>query len=90
MLDLTMKDGVNFSKKVFERLNQEQKKSVLEIMGGKTWLIKDGCLLVISYNVTLNKFELIPWKFSRESAYFFSKETEKALYKISEKLKKIK
>ena len=51
MLDLTMKDGINFSKKEFERLNQRQKKSVLEIMGGKTWLIKDGCLLVINYNV---------------------------------------
>ena len=85
---LTMKHGIEFSKWEFERLNQRQKKTVLEIMGGKTWLVKGGCLWTFHYNVTLNRFELAPWKSSSESAK--SKELEKEIYEICEKLQKVK
>ena len=84
---LTMKHGIEASKKPFEKLNQRQKKQVLEIMGGKTWFVKDGMLWIFWYRE--NGFGIIPWKFSRESYKIYSKETEKELSKIWDKLARV-
>lgn len=81
---LTMKHGIELSKRCINRLTAKQQQEVLDIMGGKPYFVKDKILWIFT-DFNLGGYPISPWYGKGE----LSKESEKILLKMCKKLSKV-